>query len=173
MENTESPLDVSTTQLKISEIARKYDAVKSVHHHLTKDWLSVAFTRTRKDGAKGIDGVGSEEFAKNLGSNLDSLVSDCKSGRYRAPAVRRTHIPKGNDELRDLGIPTFGDKVLQRGVLMLLEPIYETIFYGSSYGFRPGKSAHQCLRDLRNGIHELGGCFVIDVDIRKYLDHAS
>lgn len=170
MENTESPLNVSTTQFKIAEVARKYDIVKSVNHHITRAWLREAFKKTRKDGAKGIDGKGAEAFEVDLDRNLDELVSECKSGKYRAPAVRRAYIPKGKNEHRGLGIPTFSDKVLQRGVAMILEPIYETVFYDCSYGFRPGKSAHDCVRDIRQGIHEFSGCYVLDVDISKYFD---
>ncbi len=170
MENIESPDKVSMVQLKIAEIARKYGAVDTLNHHLTQDWLHEAYRRTRKGGATGIDGKDSEEFAEKLLSNLDDLVNQAKSGKYRAPAVRRTHIPKSGNELRSLGIPTFSDKVLQRGCLMLLEPVFETIFYDCSYGFRPGKSAHDCIRSIRDGLHELQGCYVLDVDIRKYFD---
>ena len=85
----------------------------------------------------------------NLEGNLQSLLDRAKSGTYRAPPVRRVHIPKGTgDETRPIGIPTFEDKVLQRAVVMVLEPIYEQDFYDCSYGFRPGRSAHQALDSL-------------------------
>jgi group II intron reverse transcriptase/maturase len=129
-----------------------------------------AYCRTRKDGALGVDGVSGEDFSRQLKDNVEKLCQECKTGSYRAPPVRRVSIPKGDGTLRPLGIPTFSDKVLQRGIVMLLEPIFEMDFYDSSYGFRPGRSAHDCLRDLRVALTAMGGCFVVDVDIRKYFD---
>jgi retron-type reverse transcriptase len=74
-------------------------------HHIDLDLLREAFRRTRKDGAAGVDGVTAAEYEKNLGGNLQSLLDRAKSGRYRAPEVRRVHIPKGDGRTRPLGIP--------------------------------------------------------------------
>src|SRR5262249_35641080 len=91
-----------------------------------------------KDGATGVDRVTAEEYAAKLEDNLQSLLDRAKSGTYRAPPVRRVHIPKGNGaETRPIGIPTFEDKVLQRAVAMVLEAVYEQDFLACSYGFRP------------------------------------
>ena len=100
----------------------------SLHHLIDIDWVSEAYRRTRKDGATGIDGVTAADYAKDLEANLESLLSRIKSGSYRAPPVRRHYIPKADGTKRPLGIPTFEDKVAQRAILMLLEPIYETDF---------------------------------------------
>jgi len=141
------------------------------------DWLREAFYRTRKNGAPGVDGQTWSEYAENLEENLQSLLDRAKSGTYRAPPVRRVHIPKGGSttETRPIGIPTLEDKVLQRAVVMLLEPICEQDFYDGSYGFRPGRSAHQALETLWKQTMNNGGGWILEVDIRKFfdtLDHA-
>ena len=107
------------------------------------EWMFEAYRRTRKDGAAGIDGQTGKDYEVNLEANLRSLLDRAKSGdRYKAPPVRRVHIPKGDGSTRPLGIPTFEDKVLQRAVAMALEPLYEHDFRNCSHGFRPGQSAH-------------------------------
>jgi retron-type reverse transcriptase len=130
-----------------------------------------ACNRTRGNGAPGVDGLSGADFGADLGGNLQSLLNRAKSGTYRAPPVRRVHIPKGTgNETRPIGIPTFEDKVLQRAVVMALEPIYEEDFLPCSYGFRPGRSAHMALQSLRQQVMALGGCWVVEVDIQKFFD---
>ena len=129
-----------------------------------------AYRLTRKDGAPGIDGVMAADYEANLEANLLDLLERIKSGRYVAPPVRRRYIPKADGSKRPLGIPTLEDKLAQRAILMLLEPIYETDFLPCSYGFRPGRSAHDTLSALRNGIMGQGLRWVLDIDISKYFD---
>jgi group II intron reverse transcriptase/maturase len=105
-----------------------------------------------------------------LDANLRSLLDRFHTGRYRAPPVRRVEIPKGDRGSRPIGIPTFEDKVLQHAVAMALEAVYEEEFLACSYGFRPGRSAHQALQALRDGMMEIGGGWVIDLDISKFFD---
>jgi group II intron reverse transcriptase/maturase len=146
-------------------------ALTTLAHHIDTVWLGEAYRRTRKDGAVGVDGVTARQYEERLTENLEDLLSRFKSGRYRAPPVRRVHIPKdGRGETRPIGIPTLEDKVLQRAVLMVLEPIYEQDFLPCSYGFRPGRSAHQALEALWRGLMGMGGGWVIDLDIRRYFD---
>ena len=140
-------------------------------HHIDMDWLREAYRRTRKDGAKGVDGQTAQMYAANLEGNLRSLLGRFKSGRYVAPPVRRVHIPKGDGkQTRPIGIPTFEDKVLQRAVVMVLEPIYERDFLTCSYGFRPGRSAHMALGDFRARAMKMRGGWVLELDIRKFFD---
>jgi len=141
------------------------------------DWLQEAFRRTRKDGATGVDGQTAQDYAADLETNLRLLLDRAKAGTYRAPPVRRAHIPKADsaNETRPIGIPTLEDKVLQRAVAMLLEPIYEQDFYDCSFGFRPGRSAHQALEALWKQTMDSHGGWILEVDIRKFfdtLDHA-
>lgn len=139
-------------------------------HHIDIDLLREAYRRTRKDGATGVDGQTAEAYAAALESNLQSLLDRFKAGTYRAPPVRRVHIPKGDGTTRPLGIPTFEDKILQRAVAMVLEAVYEQDFLPCSYGFRPGRSAHQALEALRNGLMEMHGATVVELDIRRFYD---
>jgi group II intron reverse transcriptase/maturase len=148
----------------------------SLNHHLDVLWLHEAYQRTRRDGAVGVDGQTATDYEADLMDNLQSLLNRAKSGTYFAPPVRRVHIPKGSgSETRPIGIPTFEDKVLQRAVTMLLEPIYEQDFCDCSYGFRPRRSAHQALESLWKQLMDTHGAWIVEVDIRKFfdtLDHA-
>jgi RNA-directed DNA polymerase len=179
MARTSDRGSVSTRQQRIAELARQSPQMGfiSLNHYLDDVWLLQAYNRTRYDGAAGVDGQTGADFAAHLVDNLVSLRERAKSGTYRAPAVRRVRIPKGTgNETRPLGIPTYEDKVLQRAVVMLLEPIYEQDFYDCSYGFRPGRSAHQALQAVWKQTMDLGGCWLLEVDIRKFfdtLDHAQ
>jgi len=139
-------------------------------HHMDEAWLAEAYRRTRKDGAVGVDGESGEEYGRDLQNRLKDLLGRAKSGRYRAPPVRRAYIPKGDGTRRPLGIPAFEDKLLQRAVAMLVEPVFEQDFLDCSYGFRPGRSAHQALDALWQGLMGMGGGYVIDLDIKSYFD---
>src|SRR5829696_8048452 len=173
MAETQTSVDVSTKLERIAKLAKEAPdmAFRNLAHHIDIDWLREAHRRTRKDGACGTDGQSAEEYAANLEVNLQSLLDRAKSGTYRAPPVRRVHIPKGTGtETRPIGIPTFEDKVLQRSVVMVLEAIYELDFLDCSYGFRPGRSAHQALEVLWQNLMQIGGGWILDVDIRKFFD---
>ncbi len=165
---------ISTRQEKLVELARiePKRVLTTLAHHIDDVWLREAYRRTRKDGAVGVDGVTAEQYEADLEANLASLLERLKSGRYRAPAVRRVHIPKPGKakKTRPIGIPTLEDKVLQRAVLMVLESIYEQDFLDCSYGFRPGRSAHQALDALWQGLMKMGGGWIIDLDIQSFFD---
>jgi group II intron reverse transcriptase/maturase len=163
---------MSTKQERIAMLARNNPSkvFTSLNHYIDYDWMLRAYELTRKDGAVGIDGQTSQEYALRLEDNLKSLLHRMKSGTYKAPSIRRAYIPKPDGSKRPLGISTFEDKVAQRAIVMLLEPIYEQTFKGFSYGFRPRKSAHQALRHLRNNIMDNGGRWIMDVDITQYFD---
>ncbi|GHU51333.1 group II intron reverse transcriptase/maturase [Spirochaetia bacterium] len=165
---------VLTKQYRIAEAARKYleAGLTNLAHHIDESWMFCAYEWVNKNGAVGIDGVDAEEYAQGLWPKLERLVEQLKSGTYRAPAVKRVYIPKAGSETdkRPIGIPTFEDKILQRAIEMVLEPIYEQEFYDFSYGFRTGKSAHQALERIWKESMNIGGGYIIDMDISKYFD---
>ena len=165
--------EVSTKLAWIAELARRHpeSPLTTLAHHIDKDFLAEAYRRTRKNGAVGVDRETATQYAENLDERLEGLVNRLKTGTYRAPPVRRVYIPKGSGkEMRPIGVPTFEDKVLQRGVAMVLEAIYEQEFKDYSYGFRPGKSAHQALEALWKGLEIMGGGWVVDLDIKGFYD---
>ena len=164
--------NLSTKRQWIAELARRKPGkvLFSLHHVIDLEWMQEAYTLTRKDGATGIDGLTAKEYEANLTANLLDLLDRIKSGRYQAPPVRRTYIPKADGSQRPLGIPTFEDKVAQRAIVMVLEAVYEQDFRSCSYGFRPNRSAHDALRELSGAIVRRGQYWVVEVDIRKYFD---
>jgi len=171
MEETLGSQTVSTKLERIAKMARQVPArLTTLAHHIDIEWLREAHRRTRKDGARGIDGQSAEQYEQDLEENLRSLLERAKAGTYHAPPVRRVYIPKGDGQQRPLGIPTYEDKVLQRAVAMMLEAVYEQEFLDCSYGFRPGRSAHQALGALRDAVMEMKGAWIVEVDIEKFFD---
>jgi group II intron reverse transcriptase/maturase len=164
-----------TKRQRIAKLAREKRgvALSTLHHVIDLDWMKEAYRLTRKDGAPGIDGVTAADYEVNLEANLSALLERIKSGSYRAPPVRRVYIPKADGSRRPLGLPTFEDKVCQRAIVMALEPIYEQDFLSCSYGFRPGRSAHGALQELRTGFTSRGLRWVIDIDIENYFGSIS
>jgi RNA-directed DNA polymerase len=169
-----NPKIVSTKQERIATLARQSPQMSftSLAYLMDLPWLLEAYHRTRKNGATGVDGQTWHAYGKNLETNLQSLLDRAKSGRYTAPPVKRVHIPKAGSptQKRPIGIPTLEDKVLQRAVVMLLEPIYEQDFVEGSYGFRPGRGAHQALERLWKETMTVQGGWVLEVDISKFFD---
>lgn len=177
MTGTLDPNEVCTKLRRIAKLARETPkrAFVSLAHHIDIEFLREAFRRTRKDGATGVDGQTAAEYERDLEHNLESLHERLKSGRYYAPPVRRTHIPKRDGTTRPLGIPTFEDKVLQRAITMVLEAVYEQDFLDCSHGYRPRRSPHTALNALWKRLMEMGGGWVLEIDIAKFfdtLDHA-
>jgi RNA-directed DNA polymerase len=176
--NTEDALEsesVYTKQQRIAELAKQMpDAgFTSLAYHIDLEWLKEAYGRTRKDGATGVDDMTAAQYETDLENNLSSLLERFKSGSYFAPPVKRVYIPKevGGEPIRPIGIPTLEDKILQRAVVMLLAPLYEHDFLDCSYGFRPGRNAHQALEALWQAIMGMGSvCWVLEVDIKSYFD---
>lgn len=170
--NTDSTLrlmKVSTKQKRIAQLSKRYQVLTTLHNKVDEEWLRYCFSKLRKSSSAGIDGEDVKSYKARLRTRLPELLVEMKSGRYQAPPVRRTYLPKGKGKFRPIGIPTTEDKLLQWAVKLLLEPIYEGDFYDFSYGFRPGKSQHQALDQLRQELMDTrGGCWIVEVDIKDF-----
>ncbi len=130
---------MSTVELQIAERARKYkgEALYNFHHFIDAPLLQESYEKLNKKSAGGIDGKTWQQYGLELPERCESLLDEFRSGRYRAPALRRTYIPKDKHSQRPIDIATMEDKVMQGGVRNVIEPIYEEEFKPFSYGSRP------------------------------------
>jgi len=163
---------------KLDGIANKAKADKSccftaLAHLLTVDFLMETWKQMNRRGSSGVDGESTEEFGKNLQQRCENIVERLQRRQYQAPPVRRVEIPKGDGKTRPLGIPTVEDRLLQRAVARILEAIYEAEFLPLSFGFRPGKSPHLALRELRNQLMAGRVNWVFETDIRGFFNHLN
>ena len=146
----------------------------SLMHHITAtDTLREAYYSLKRDAAAGIDGQTWRHYEETLEENIQDLSGRLKRGAYRAKPVRRTYIPKADGKQRPLGVPVLEDKIVQYAAVLALNAIYETEFLGFSYGYRPGRSQHNCLDALYVGLLTKKVNWIIDADIRGFLDVAS
>ncbi|MBW1859170.1 MAG: group II intron reverse transcriptase/maturase [Deltaproteobacteria bacterium] len=142
----------------------------SLAHILNKDFLKECFDELGRNRAPGIDGVTWAKYEKNLDQNLDELVNRMRSKKYIPEPVKRIYIPKDDGTKRGLGLPTIEDKIVQMGIKKILEAIYEEEFLEQSYGFRPGRNAHNALEKVWKTIMLHPVNWVADIDIEKFFD---
>jgi len=167
---------VETKLHRIAEKARKEPQFKftSLYHLMNEEHLRECFKRLRKDAAAGIDKMTKEKYAENLDSNLSNLTERLHRMAYRPQPVRRKYIPKpGSDKQRPLGIPCLEDKLVQAGLVRILEAVYEQDFIGDSYGFRPKRSCHQALRALSESVENGPVNHIIEADIKGFFDNVK
>ncbi len=162
--------EMLTVELQIAERARKFkeEPLTNLSQFITSDMLHKEFMKLNKYSSAGIDGQYWFDYSRETPHRLPELLTQFKSGRYKAPPVKRVYIPKGKTEKRPLGIPTIEDKVLQSAVRRVLEPIYEEIFKGFSYGFRPKRSCHKAIEYMFQKVSFEGMRYIIDADIQNY-----
>jgi len=168
--------EIANRQTKFSCIKRKAqenpeEVFTSLAHHLTEEYLIASYRKLRKNAASGIDKVNAHEYELNLHQRIGNLHERLRSKSYHAPNIRRVWIDKGNGKQRPLGISTTEDKIAQRAVTDILNLIYEQDFYESSYGFRPKRSAHQALSNLRQQCMSRRINWILDCDIQGCFDN--
>jgi len=167
---------VATKLRRIAEKARKEPLFKftSLYHLMNEELLRECFQRLRKDAAAGIDDVTKEEYAENLDVNLSNLIERLHRMAYIPQPVRRKYIPKpGSAKQRPLGIPCFEDKLVQAGLVRILEAVYEQDFIEDSYGFRPGRSCHKALMALSETVEGKPVNHIVEADIKGFFDHVN
>jgi len=167
---------MSTVEKQIAERAGKNpgEALTNLHQFIDECMLTECFYSLNKNGASGVDRETWAKYNERRSERIPQLHGEFKSGKYRAPNIRRVYIPKGDGKQRPLGLPTVEDKLLQTAVTKVLTPVYETRFYDTSYGFRPGKSQHQALEKLYKEVSFEGKRYIIDADMKNYfgsIDH--
>ena len=161
--------------LGVRQAARKDRKLKftSLLHHLTPELLRASFFELKKQAAPGVDGETWRDYERDFEQRIHDLHARIHRGAYRAKPSKRTYIPKPDGRMRPLGIAALEDKIVQQAARTVLECIYEQDFLGFSYGFRPGRSQHRALDALYVGITKRKVNWIIDADIRGFLDNAS
>src|SRR5262245_58047311 len=171
----QSRVSVSQALDRIRKVAkeRKKERFTALFHHISTDLLEEAFYELKENAAPGVDRLTWTAYEADLERKLEDLHDRVQRGAYRALPSRRVYIPKPDGRQRPLAVAALEDKIVQRAALALLNAIYEEDFLGFSYGFRPGRSAHDAMDALCVGIHSKKVSFIVDADIRSFFDTVS
>src|SRR6266404_5281374 len=166
---------VSQALERIRQVARqeKKEKFTTLLHHISTDHLAQAFLELKEGAAAGVDGLRWQDYEADLERNFEDLHARVHRGAYRAQPSRRVYIPKPDGRQRPLAVAALEDKIVQRATAAVLNQIYEVDFQGFSYGFRPGRSPHQALDALYEGIQRKRVNWVVDADIRGFFDNMS
>ena len=170
---TQSGKGVSQGLAGVRKAARENKEMKftALLHHLTVDLLRDSFYSLKRKAAPGVDGVTWQEYETGLEGRLVDLHSRVHRGAYRALPSRRVFIPKADGRQRPLGVAALEDKIVQQGVVTILNQIYEEDFLGFSYGFRPGRSQHDALDALSYALLKKKVNYILDADVRSFFDN--
>ena len=159
------------TQRVRSAARRVKEPLTALLHHVSEEALYVAFMELRRTAAVGVDRRTWHDYEEKLGENLQLLYGKIHRGAYRGLPIRRVNIPKPDGGTRPLGVMALEDKIVQKAMVdRVLTPIYEELFLGFSYGFRPGKGAHRALDALAYGIRHRKINWILEADIVSYFD---
>lgn len=157
----------------IKVVSLKHSKIETLIHHVNVDSLCAKHKEQDPKKAVGVDGVTKAEYEANLNENLENLIKRMKSFSYRPQPVRRTYIPKANGKTRPLGIPSYEDKLVQGVMADILNDVYEPRFLDCSYGFRPGRRAHDAIREVNQTIMYKGVNYILDCDIKSFFDNIN
>jgi group II intron reverse transcriptase/maturase len=157
---------------RLGKVAKQDKLIQftNLMHHITPALLLVAFNKLNKRAARGVDGEGWEDFAKDSEQRLTILHERLQSGKYKPKPVKRQWLPKRKCEQRPIGITSLEDKIIQQALVQVLEPIYEADFLGFSYGFRPNRSQHQALDAVYMMVSFKKVSWVLDADLKGFFD---
>ena len=172
MSDATTSKSVSPGLMKVAERAKRHpeQRILALAHLIDEPALERVYRRLRRGAAIGVDGVTVEAYGEQLVANLQALRARMKAGQYRHQPIRRVNIPKENGTSRPIGISTVEDKIVQGAVRDVLEAIYEQDFFDSSYGFRPGRSAHDAIRELNRVITRGSANYIVEADIVSFFD---
>jgi group II intron reverse transcriptase/maturase len=172
MTDASTSLDMSTGLRKVAERAKREPAARfhSLAHLIDEELLAGAFARLRNDAAVGVDGITKEQYGQELQSNLQDLHERLRTKRYRHQPIRRVHIPKERGRTRPIGISATEDKVVQNALREVMEAIYEQDFLDCSYGFRPGRGAHDAVRALTRAVDAGEANWILEIDVASFFD---
>jgi RNA-directed DNA polymerase len=172
MSDAKTSTELSPGLKKVAERAKRdpEQRILALAHLIDEPALERVYRRLRRDAAIGVDGVTVEQYGEQLAANLQTLRARMKAGQYRHQPIRRVNIPKENGATRPIGISTVEDKIVQGALRDVLEAIYEQDFKECSYGFRPGRGAHDAIRELHGVIRQGHANYIVEADIVSFFD---
>lgn len=164
---------MATGQQDIRTLSEKHARLETLINHVNYETLKAEHRRQDRHKAVGVDKVTKQEYEANLDENLKRLVSRMKSFSYRPQPVRRVEIPKPNGKTRPLGIPSYEDKLVQGVMANILNDVYEPRFLDCSYGFRPGRKAHDAIKKVNDLVMFKRVNYILDCDIKGFFDNVD